>query len=245
MESGILPFICEQEHCPAFKTCELVPTQFRAGDEKLKEIVLFVGEAPGRNEAAEGLPFIGRSGDLLRDTIRKLNSRGVSVAYANIARYWPRKENGDTVAPDPEAQKACFSHLKADIEKLKPSKIVLLGGTALKCLFPDAPGITKARGQHYEHDVLGTVFATYHPAYILRKQVHFEQWKSDLQVALGVDDKTKKLDKWTGPWEHRLLTDIDEVEAYVEHLLTDKSIKIVSCDTETKNLNNIMKRLNN
>ena len=237
MESGILPFTCEFKHCPAFKNCELVPTQFRAGDENPDKIVLFIGEAPGRNEAAEGLPFIGRSGDLLRDTIRKLNSQGVSVAYANIARYWPRKENGDTVAPDPAAQKACLSHLKADIEKLKPSKIVLLGGVALKCLFPKAPGITKARGQHHEHALLGSVFATYHPAFILRQQAHYEQWKNDLQVVLGSDEKTQKLDKWTGPHKYRLLTEIEEVEEYVEHLLTDKSIKIVSCDTETKNLN--------
>lgn len=237
MESGILPFKCEQKHCPAFDVCELVPTQLRVGDQLPKEVILFIGEAPGRNEASEGLPFIGRSGDLLRDTIRKSNSRGVSVAYANVARYWPKNENGDTVPPDPEAQKACFAHLKADVEKLKPSKIVVLGGTALKSLLPKAPGIAKARGQHFDHPTLGKIFATYRPAYILRKQSNFSQWKDDLRVALGSDKRSNKLKRWSAPFKHRLLTDIEEVEKWVDEVLADKSIKVIACDTETENLN--------
>ncbi len=236
-ESGILEFECEQSQCPVFKKCHLVPTQIRVGTKNPKEIILFIGEAPGENEASDGLPFIGRSGKLLRDTIRKLNKRGASVAYTNIARYWPRDEALETVPPDPAASKACRKYLRADIKKLKPTKIVVLGGTALKALFPDAPKITVARGQHFENDSIGKVFATFHPAYILRKQNLYEQWKNDLQLILGSEKLVKKENRWSKPWKYKLLEDIDEIEKYVDFLLTDPNIKVISCDTEGKGLN--------
>lgn len=237
MRSGILDFDCEQSQCPIFGNCHLVPTQFLEGKINPEEIVLFIGEAPGKKEVSDGIPFIGRSGKLLRDTIRKMNSRGVSIAYANIARYWPRNESGETIPPDPAASKACLKHLRADIEKIKPSKIVVLGGTALKTLFPEAPKISIARGQHFKHDSFGNVFATYHPAFILRKHNMYEQWRNDLQLILGSEKLLKRENRWAKPWDYRLLTDIDEIEKYFDFLLTDPSIKMVSCDTETKNLN--------
>ncbi len=236
MKSGIIEFDCEQAQCPAFGNCHLVPTQFREGKKAPEEIILFIGEAPSRSEASNGLPFWGRSGKLLRDTIRKLNIRGVSIAYTNLARYWPRNECGDTVSPDPAATKACLKYLKADIEKIKPTKVVVLGG-ALKILFPSAPKMSIARGQHFEHDLLGKVFATHHPEFILRKQNLYEQWRNDLQLILGSDTLLKKENRWSKPWKYRLLTDINEIEEYVDFLLTNPKIKVISCDTETKNLN--------
>ncbi len=236
MKSGIIEFDCEQSQCPAFGKCHLVPTQFREGKKTPEEIILFLGEAPNQSEASNCLPFWGQSGELLRNTIRKLNIRGVSIAYSNLARYWPRNESGDTVSPDPAATKACLKHLKADIERIKPTKIVVLGG-ALKILLPAAPKMSIARGQHFEHDTLGKIFAIHHPKFILRKNNLYEQWRTDLQLILGSDTLLKKETRWSKPWKHRLLTNIDEIEKYVDFLLTNPKIKVISCDTETKNLN--------
>lgn len=236
MKSGIIEFDCEQSQCPAFGKCHLVPTQFLKGKKTPEETVLFIGEAPSQSEASNCLPFWGRSGNMLRDTIRKLNIRGVSIAYSNLARYWSKNESGESVSPDPAATKACLKYLKADIEKIKPTKIVVLGG-ALKILFPAAPKMSIARGQHFEHDTLGKIFATYHPKFILHKQNLYEQWRNDLQLILGSDTLLKKENRWSKPWKHRLLTNIDEIEKYVDFLLTNPKIKVISCDTETKNLN--------
>ncbi len=236
MKSGIIEFDCEQSQCPAFGKCHLVPTQFREGKKAPEETILFVGEAPSQSEASNCLPFWGRSGKMLRDTLRKLNIRGVSLAYTNLARYTPKNDQGEFTSPDPAATKACLKHLVADIEKIKPTKIVVLGN-ALKILFPDAPKMSIARGQHFEHDTIGKVFATHHPKFILRKQNLYEQWRNDLQLVLGSDSVLKKENRWSKPWKYRLLTDIDEIEEYVEFLLTDPKIKIIACDTETKNLN--------
>ncbi len=210
-------------------------TLSREGKKTPEETVLFIGEAPSQSEASNCLPFSGRSGEMLRDTIRKVNIRGVSVAYSHLARYWPN-EAGKDVSPDPAATKACLKYLKADIEKIKPTKIVVLGG-ALKILLPSAPKMSIARGQHFEHDTLGKIFATHHPKFILHKQNLYEQWRNDLQLILGSDTLLKKESRWAKPWKHRLLTNIDEIEKYVDFLLTNPKIKVISCDTETKNLN--------
>jgi DNA polymerase I-like protein with 3'-5' exonuclease and polymerase domains len=160
----------------------------------------------------------------------------VSLAYTNLVRYTPEDDLGEYTSPDPAATKACLRHLKADIEKIKPTKIVVLGG-ALRMLIPTAPKMSIARGQHFKHDTLGKIFATYHPKFILKKQNLYEQWRNDLQLVLGSDSLLKKENRWSKPWDYRLLTDIDEIEEYVDMLLTNPKIKIISCDTETKNLN--------
>jgi DNA polymerase I-like protein with 3'-5' exonuclease and polymerase domains len=110
-------------------------------------------------------------------------------------------------------------------------------GSVLKSLVPSTPHISKARGQHYDHPVLGKIFATYDPAYVMKRPGFFEQWKNDIQLSLGSTAAQKKADKWAKPSAFRILTKVEDVEEYVEHLLTDPKIKIIACDTETKNLN--------
>lgn len=235
MDSGILNFTCDRKECSAYADCSLIPTQFRKGKSNPDEIVLFVGEGPGRSESESGLPFAGTAGDLLRKTVRRLNVRGVSVAYTSLVRNWDELA-GTGAALAPAVIEECLTHLKADIDTLKPTKIVVMG-SVLKSLCPDTPNISKARGQHYNHPVLGKIFGIQDPAYILKRQSFYDQWKIDIQLALGTSDAQKKADKWSKPSKWRLLTKIEEVEEYVEHLLTDPNIKIIACDTETKNLN--------
>ena len=164
MDSGILPFTCDQTACPAIADCSLIPTQFQEGKTNPNKTVLFIGEAPGRSESESGVPFAGKAGDLLRKTVRSLNVRGFSIAYTTLVRNWDSE--GTVGGPNsPEAIEACLTHLKADIDTLKPTKIVVMG-SALKALLPDTPNISKARGRHYEHPVLGQIFGIHAPDYI-------------------------------------------------------------------------------
>lgn len=235
MESGIIPFICDQTQCPAHADCTLIPTQFREGKKAPDEVILFVGEAPGRSESSDGIPFTSKAGDLLRKAVRTLNVRGVSVAYTSLVRNWTRDEHGDTVMPSPEAIQECLNHLQADIDTLKPKRVVVLGNV-LKLLMPETQGIKYTRGQHFTHDTLGTLFAIHSPKTIIKRQQFYDQWKIDIQLALGADEQHRKAEKWSKPFTWRLLTTVEEVEEYVEFLLTSDKIKIISCDTETKNL---------
>jgi DNA polymerase I-like protein with 3'-5' exonuclease and polymerase domains len=173
----------------------------------------------------------------LRKTIRTLNVRGVSVAYSTLSRNWTRDEYGQTVPTPSEGVEACLRHLKADIDTLKPKKIVVLGNV-LKLLFPgeEIPGIGKSRGQHFQHPELGSLFAVHHPDIIAKRPGFYNQWKVDLQLALGADEQRIRAEKWSKPYTWRLLTEVSEVEEYVEYLLTSDKIKIIACDTETKNL---------
>jgi len=239
MESGVLSFDCKQSQCPAYDRCDLVPTQVRVikGTERPDEVILFIGDSVGKHESANSLPFQGRGGDLLRKTIRKLNVRKLTIAYTSITRYWPRNENGERCEPDPEAVSSCMTHLLRDVEHLKPSKIVALGSKALKILFPDAPGILKSRGKHFDHPQLGQIFVTYDPGLMLKKQNLFYQWEADLQLMLSSDKLVSKSNKWSKPYEWRLLSSVDEIEEYVEELINNKKLKIIALDTETKNLN--------
>ena len=235
--SGVLDFVCNKNECPAFGKCHLVPTQLRVGSDSPKEIVLFVGLAPGRSDISDGIPFTGKGGTLLRDTVRKLNSRGVSVAYSNVTRYFARTEDGGQAMPDPEAVTQCLDLLKADIARLNPTKVVVLGSAALRSIIPKSPKIALARGQHFTSDSIGQFFVTYDPNFVLKKQNLYEQWRNDLQLALGSKEDANKHKKWSKPWKYRLLTNLDDIEKYVNYLLTNESIKVVACDTETKNLN--------
>jgi len=239
MKSGIINFECDKLNCPAYKHCDLVPTQIKAhkNSKNLEEVVLFLSDAVGRHESANSLPFQGKAGNLLRSTLKKLNTREITLAYSSLARYWPKTENGERAFPDPEALVNCQEHLKRDVEKLKPARIVVLGNRALKALFPDAPPINKARGQHFEHKELGKIFVTYDPSMVVHKPNLFYQWEVDLQLMLSNDKVVAKNDRWAQPYTYRILNKIEDIEEYVEELLNNKKIKIIAVDTETKNLN--------
>ena len=135
---------------------------FGAGNPNAK--VLFVGEAPGRDEDIQGVPFVGRSGRLLTDIIEKgMKIKREDVYIANILKCRP-PNNRD---PLPQEEINCTPFLDKQIEIIKPKVIITLGRYAAQYLLNTTVAIGKLRGNF--HDYKGIpVMPTYHPAYLIR-----------------------------------------------------------------------------
>ncbi len=141
--------------------------------------VMFVGEAPGADEDAQGLAFVGRSGQLLTQMIIAMGFTREQVFIANICKCRPP----DNRQPLPEEMTACLPFLRRQIALLHPALIVALGATAVKGLLNSTQGITKLRGTWCDFEGI-PVMPTYHPAYLLRNPpAKHEAW-ADLQAVL-------------------------------------------------------------
>jgi DNA polymerase len=125
--------------------------------------LVFVGEAPGANEDAEGRPFVGRAGQLLNKIIEAIGMKREDVFIGNINRCRPPGNRTPTL---PEAH-TCRPFLLREIAVIRPKVIVVLGNTATQNLLDTKIGITKLRGEF--QDYYGVkVMPTFHPAYLLR-----------------------------------------------------------------------------
>jgi len=126
--------------------------------------LMVIGEGPGEEEDKQGLPFVGKSGQLLDKILAAAGfSRQENVYIANIVKCRPP----DNREPTPEERATCLPFLLLQIEFVQPSIIILLGSTALKGLIDPNGKITQARGKWMEwNDFL--VMPTYHPSALLR-----------------------------------------------------------------------------
>lgn len=125
--------------------------------------LMFIGEAPGRDEDAQGIPFVGRAGQLLTKIIEAIDMTREDVYIANIGKCRPPNNR----APLPDEMAACVPFLHRQIKIIQPKIICLLGATALRGLLDIKEGITRLRGTFVEWRGI-QVMPTYHPAYLLR-----------------------------------------------------------------------------
>jgi uracil-DNA glycosylase len=148
--------------------------------------LMFVGEAPGADEDAQGEPFVGRAGQLLTKIIEAMGFRREDVYIANVLKCRPDMPAGvsGNRKPTPEEMKTCLPWLEKQIELIKPRVMVALGATALEGLLGATTAVSKVRGRWLDFHGI-PVMATYHPAYLLRNQVVTEKrkvWEDMLQV---------------------------------------------------------------
>lgn len=138
--------------------------------------ILFIGEAPGKEEDLQGIPFVGASGELLEQWIAFLGFNKEECAFINVMKCFPH--NGDFIPrkPTTEEMVACSPWLLKQIEDLKPQLIFLLGKTALESFIPHK-GILKSSGQYLENQGK-KYFCMVHPSYCLRNPNY--DWISDL-----------------------------------------------------------------
>ena len=144
--------------------------------------VMFVGEAPGQHEDEQGVPFVGRAGQLLTDIIEKgMGLRRAEVYIANVLKCRP-PGNRD---PEPLEKALCTPYLDRQIELVAPEVILPLGLHAARHLLESEDSMGRLRGRvHRRHGV--AVVPTYHPAFLLRSpSMKKECWK-DVQVAMGL-----------------------------------------------------------
>lgn len=170
--------------CPLHETrTNVVPGQGNPSPE-----IMFIGEAPGADEDAQGLAFVGRAGKLLTKMIEAMGYTRDEVFIGNILKCRPPNNR----PPMPDEMSMCMPYLLRQIKVLKPKVIVALGGTAVKGLLQTDTGITKLRGEWHEFE--GVPFMpTLHPAYLLRNpKAKHDAW-ADLKAVL------KKLGKKVPP----------------------------------------------
>jgi len=151
--------------------CDLGTTRTNAvpGEGNPNARIMFVGEAPGADEDAQGRPFVGRAGQLLDRVIAACGLKRSDVFIGNILKCRP-PENRD---PRPEEIISCFPYLQRQIEIIEPQIIVALGGHAARTLLNTNKPIGELRGQFHEYYAgLGRppikTMVTYHTAYLLR-----------------------------------------------------------------------------
>jgi uracil-DNA glycosylase len=148
--------------------------------------LMFVGEAPGRDEDIQGKPFVGRAGQLLTDIIKAMKLTRDDVYIANVIKCRPPENRN----PEPDELEACRPWIRRQIELIKPKVIVTLGRFALQSLTEKGYGISSVRGQWLDYNGI-KVMPTYHPAYLLRnpaakKDVWADMKKVMAELAIGV-----------------------------------------------------------
>ena len=134
---------------------------FGAGNIRAK--LVFVGEAPGADEDAQGLPFVGRAGKLLTKIIEAMGFSREQVFICNVLKCRPPHNR----PPAPGEVAHCRPFLKRQLELIKPKVIVALGNHAAQALLQTEKGISELRGTFQEYEGI-PVMCTYHPAYLLR-----------------------------------------------------------------------------
>jgi len=168
----------------SFEGCALRTTakQLVFADGNPKARVMFVGEAPGREEDIEGLPFVGRSGKLL-DLM--MTAIGLNRTTAYIANIIPWRPPGNRT-PTPQESQICLPFIQRQIELTNPDILVCLGGPSAQTLLGVKDGIKRTRGKWFAYST-GTreirALATFHPAYLLRSPLEKRlAWRDLLMI---------------------------------------------------------------
>lgn len=150
---------------------------FGAGDESAR--LLFVGEGPGAEEDAQGLPFVGPAGQLLTDMIGAMGLSREQVYICNVVKCRPPSNRN----PAPEEVGACSPFLREQILAVRPEAIVALGRVAAQALLrTDAP-LTRLRGSWHAYEGI-PLLPTFHPAYLLRSPGEKRKAWEDLQEVM-------------------------------------------------------------
>jgi DNA polymerase len=172
-----------------FEGCALRATASRLvfADGNPEGRVMLVGEAPGRDEDIQGLPFVGRSGKLLDLMLAAIGLDRNSVYIANIIPWRPPGNR----TPTPQESQICLPFIRRQIELADPDVLVFLGGPSAQALLGVKEGITRIRGRWFSYQT-GTrdirAIPTFHPAFLLRSPLQKRlAWRDFLAVkkALG------------------------------------------------------------
>ena len=150
------------------------------GDGDPNARLMFVGEGPGADEDAQGLPFVGRAGQLLNNMIAAMGMTREQVYIANIVKCRPPQNR----VPEPEEAHTCSPFLFQQIDVIRPQVLVALGATAALYLLGFKAPLSALRGR--VHACRGTkLIVTYHPAYLLRDPRQKKEAWRDLQLAMA------------------------------------------------------------
>jgi len=174
--------ICQCQLCPLGKT----RTNFVYGVGNPSADLMFVGEAPGRDEDMQGEPFVGRAGKLLDKIIEAMGLKREDIYIANILKCRP-PNNRD---PQPDEMEKCFPYLKEQIRLIKPKIICALGRIGAQALLDTKIPLGRLRKIWHQVEGIPTL-VTYHPAALLRFQKYKKDTWEDMQLIMAELEKLK------------------------------------------------------
>lgn len=153
--------------------------------------LMFVGEAPGADEDAEGEPFVGKAGQLLTRIIQAMGFSREQIYIGNVLKCRPDMPAGmsGNRKPKPEEMQTCLPWLEKQIDLIQPRVLVALGATAVEGLLGNTEPVGRLRGRWLDFKGI-PVMTTYHPAYLLRNQSVVEKrkvWEDMLKVLERLD----------------------------------------------------------
>ncbi|MFP5207170.1 MAG: uracil-DNA glycosylase [Acidobacteriota bacterium] len=161
--------------CPLHKERHTVV--FGQGDPNAR--LMFVGEGPGADEDAQGLPFVGRAGQLLNNMIAAMGLSREETYICNVVKCRPPGNR----TPEPDEANTCAQFLFRQIDVVRPQVLVALGATAATYLLGQRQPLAGLRGR--VHSFRGSsLIVTYHPAYLLRDPRQKKEAWADLQIAM-------------------------------------------------------------
>ena len=153
------------QDCGACRGCALADTRTHVvfGDGCETAEIMLIGEGPGQHEDEQGIPFVGRAGQLLDDMLEIIHLDRTKVYIANVVKCRPPNNR----VPEPQEAAACMLHLRMQVALVRPKVIVLLGSTAAKNTLGEDIRITRDRGKWFGRKGVW-MLPTYHPSALLR-----------------------------------------------------------------------------
>ena len=159
-----------KKNMKSIKNCELKKNAKNLvfGDGNINAKIMLIGEGPGANEDAVGIPFVGRAGKLLDKMLAAIQLDRTKVYISNVVNYRPPSNR----KPTEEEIARYLPYLISHIEIINPKIILLLGSTALNALIGNEVVISKARGKWIQKQIASTkpwIIASFHPAFLMRQ----------------------------------------------------------------------------
>ena len=180
-----------KQNIQSIKNCNLKKsaTNIVFGDGNTNAKIMIIGEGPGAQEDAEGIPFVGRAGKLLDKMLNSINLNREKVYISNVVNYRPPENR----RPTEEEIARYLPYLKTHIEIINPKILILLGSTALNTIIGNEEVISRARGKWIQKEIgkiKPWIIASFHPAFLMRQPEQKKMAWIDLKM---VRDKIKRL----------------------------------------------------
>ena len=169
------------QKCRLRDTCR----QVVFGDGNTNADIIFIGEGPGKDEDEQGIPFIGRAGQLLNKILEAAQFNRSEVFITNVVKCRPPGNR----LPNPDEVKECRSYLEAQIRIINPKIVVCLGAMACQTVIDPKAKISQTRGRWFTRNGI-MIMATYHPAALLRNEQYKRPTWEDFKL---IRDEYKKL----------------------------------------------------
>ena len=173
------------------RNCELKKnaTNLVFGNGNINSKIMIIGEGPGAQEDAKGMPFVGRAGKLLDKMLEAIQLNRTKAYISNVVNYRPPENR----RPTEEEIARYLPYLRTHIEIINPKILILLGSTALNAIIGNKEVISRTRGKWFQREIGAVkpwIIASFHPAFLMRQPEQKKLAWIDLKM---VRDKIKKL----------------------------------------------------